>query len=100
MSDDALRYGSAGVDIDVSNAAKQRIRNLVESTITSGVVGGFGGFGGAGGCAGGASDCATMASGMATASRIVITIAVRVWVIQNSLVNLLLDAQGAPCAYQ
>lgn len=46
MSDDALRYGSAGVDIDVSNAAKQRIRNLVESTFTSGVVGGFGGFGG------------------------------------------------------
>ena len=46
MSDDALRYGSAGVDIDVSNAAKQRIRSLVESTFTSGVVGGFGGFGG------------------------------------------------------
>lgn len=46
MSDDALRYGSAGVDIDVSNAAKQRIRKLVESTFTSGVVGGFGGFGG------------------------------------------------------
>ena len=46
MSDDALRYGSAGVDIDVSNAAKQRIRKLVESTFTEGVVGGFGGFGG------------------------------------------------------
>ena len=46
MSDDALRYGSAGVDIDVSNAAKRRIRTLVESTFTSGVVGGFGGFGG------------------------------------------------------
>ena len=46
MTDDALRYGSAGVDIDVSNAAKQRIRKLVESTFTSGVVGGFGGFGG------------------------------------------------------
>jgi phosphoribosylformylglycinamidine cyclo-ligase len=46
VSDDALRYGSAGVDIDVSNAAKQRIRQLVESTFTSGVVGGFGGFGG------------------------------------------------------
>jgi phosphoribosylformylglycinamidine cyclo-ligase len=46
VSDDALRYGSAGVDIDVSNAAKQRIRKLVESTFTSGVVGGFGGFGG------------------------------------------------------
>ncbi|HJQ12844.1 MAG TPA: phosphoribosylformylglycinamidine cyclo-ligase [Gemmatimonadaceae bacterium] len=46
MSDDALRYGSAGVDIDVANAAKQRIRKLVESTFTQGVVGGFGGFGG------------------------------------------------------
>ncbi len=46
MSDDALRYGSAGVDIDASNAAKDRIRKLVESTFTRGVVGGFGGFGG------------------------------------------------------
>ncbi len=46
MTDDALRYGSAGVDLDVANAAKNRIRNLVESTFTSGVVGGFGGFGG------------------------------------------------------
>lgn len=46
MSDEALRYGSAGVDIDASNAAKQRIRRLVESTFTSGVIGGFGGFGG------------------------------------------------------
>jgi phosphoribosylformylglycinamidine cyclo-ligase len=46
VSDDALRYGSAGVDIDASNAAKNRIRKLVESTFTSGVVGGFGGFGG------------------------------------------------------
>ena len=46
MSDDALRYGSAGVDIDASNSAKQRIRKLAESTFTKGVVGGFGGFGG------------------------------------------------------
>ncbi|HEV7594943.1 MAG TPA: phosphoribosylformylglycinamidine cyclo-ligase, partial [Gemmatimonadaceae bacterium] len=46
MSDDALRYGSAGVDLDASNAAKNRIRKLVESTFTSGVMGGFGGFGG------------------------------------------------------
>jgi phosphoribosylformylglycinamidine cyclo-ligase len=46
VSDDALRYGSAGVDIDASNAAKNRIKKLVESTFTSGVVGGFGGFGG------------------------------------------------------
>jgi phosphoribosylformylglycinamidine cyclo-ligase len=46
VSDDALRYGSAGVDIDASNAAKNRIKMLVESTFTSGVLGGFGGFGG------------------------------------------------------
>ncbi|MEA2760795.1 MAG: phosphoribosylformylglycinamidine cyclo-ligase [Gemmatimonadaceae bacterium] len=46
MSDDALRYGSAGVDLDASNAAKTRIRKLVESTFTPGVIGGFGGFGG------------------------------------------------------
>lgn len=46
MSDDALRYGSAGVDIDASNAAKNGIRKLAESTFTKGVVGGFGGFGG------------------------------------------------------
>ena len=46
MSEEALRYGSAGVDIDASNAAKERIRKLVESTFTSGVLGEFGGFGG------------------------------------------------------
>jgi phosphoribosylformylglycinamidine cyclo-ligase len=46
VSDEALRYGSAGVDLDASNAAKNRIKKLVESTFTSGVVGGFGGFGG------------------------------------------------------
>ena len=46
MSDNGLRYGSAGVDIDASNAAKDRIKKLVESTFTRGVVGGFGGFGG------------------------------------------------------
>jgi phosphoribosylformylglycinamidine cyclo-ligase len=46
VSDEALRYGSAGVDIDASNAAKNRIRKLVESTFTTAVVGGFGGFGG------------------------------------------------------
>ncbi len=46
MTDDALRYGSAGVDLEASNAAKQRIRRLVESTLTAGAVGPFGGFGG------------------------------------------------------
>jgi phosphoribosylformylglycinamidine cyclo-ligase len=46
VSDDALRYGSAGVDLDASYAAKNRIKKLVESTFTAGVLGGFGGFGG------------------------------------------------------
>jgi len=46
VSDNGLRYGSAGVDIDASNAAKERIKRLVESTFTTGVVGEFGGFGG------------------------------------------------------
>jgi phosphoribosylformylglycinamidine cyclo-ligase len=46
VSDDALRYGSAGVDIDASNSAKKQIRKLAESTFTKGVVGGLGGFGG------------------------------------------------------
>jgi phosphoribosylformylglycinamidine cyclo-ligase len=46
VSDDALRYGSAGVDLEASNAAKDRIKKLVESTFTRGVVGEFGGFGG------------------------------------------------------
>jgi len=46
VSDDALRYGSAGVNLDASNAAKNRIKKLVESTFTKGVLGGFGGFGG------------------------------------------------------
>lgn len=41
-----LRYRSAGVDIDASDSAKDRIRKVVESTFTKGVVGGFGGFGG------------------------------------------------------
>ena len=46
MSNDALHYGSAGVDLDASNSAKNRIKKLVESTFTSGVIGAFGGFGG------------------------------------------------------
>lgn len=41
-----LRYRSAGVDIDASDSAKDRIKAIVESTFTSGVVGAFGGFGG------------------------------------------------------
>jgi phosphoribosylformylglycinamidine cyclo-ligase len=46
VSRDALRYGSAGVDLEAAGDAKQRLKRLVESTFTSGSVGGFGGFGG------------------------------------------------------
>ena len=41
-----LDYRDAGVDIEAANAAKQRMRRLVESTYTSGVRGAFGGFAG------------------------------------------------------
>lgn len=41
-----MDYASAGVDIDAADDAKNRIRRLVESTYTDGVVGKFGGFGG------------------------------------------------------
>jgi len=41
-----LDYASAGVDIGAADDAKHRIKRLVESTFTAGVVGGFGGFGG------------------------------------------------------
>ena len=46
MSPDALRYGSAGVDLESAGDAKQRLKRLVESTFTAGSVGAFGGFGG------------------------------------------------------
>src|SRR3954471_15590917 len=41
-----MDYRSAGVDIDVAEDAKGRIRRLVESTFTAGARGSFGGFGG------------------------------------------------------
>jgi phosphoribosylformylglycinamidine cyclo-ligase len=43
---DPLDYRSAGVDIDAAEDAKGRLKRLVESTATAGVVGAFGGFGG------------------------------------------------------
>ena len=42
----SLEYADAGVDIDRSDAVKQRIRAAVESTFTAGARGSFGGFGG------------------------------------------------------
>ena len=41
-----LDYRGAGVDIDVADDAKHRIKRLVESTFTAGTRGAFGGFGG------------------------------------------------------
>jgi phosphoribosylformylglycinamidine cyclo-ligase len=41
-----LDYAAAGVDIGRSDAVKQRIRSVVESTFTAGARGSFGGFGG------------------------------------------------------
>jgi len=46
LSEDALRYRSAGVDLLASADAKARIAKLVSSTLTSGALGAFGGFGG------------------------------------------------------
>src|SRR4051812_33875262 len=41
-----MDYRSAGVDIEVADDAKGRIKRLVESTFTAGARGAFGGFGG------------------------------------------------------
>ena len=47
MSDDrAMDYRAAGVDLDVADDAKHRLKRLVESTLTEGARGKFGGFGG------------------------------------------------------
>jgi phosphoribosylformylglycinamidine cyclo-ligase len=43
---EGLDYRQAGVDIDAADAAKERLRALVESTFTEGARGRFGGFGG------------------------------------------------------
>jgi phosphoribosylformylglycinamidine cyclo-ligase len=42
----ALDYRAAGVDLDAADAAKHRLKRLVESTLTEGARGKFGGFGG------------------------------------------------------
>jgi phosphoribosylformylglycinamidine cyclo-ligase len=41
-----MKYSDSGVDIDRSNEAKRRIKNLVRSTFTDAVVGDIGAFGG------------------------------------------------------
>lgn len=42
----SLDYAASGVDISAADDAKHRIKRLVESTYTKGVIGKFGGFGG------------------------------------------------------
>ncbi|MBD3216869.1 MAG: phosphoribosylformylglycinamidine cyclo-ligase [candidate division Zixibacteria bacterium] len=42
----SFTYASAGVDIDKADAAKSKIKSLIESTFNDKVVGGFGHFGG------------------------------------------------------
>ena len=42
----AITYKDAGVDIDASNAAKKRIRELARETFTPGVLSDIGSFGG------------------------------------------------------
>ncbi len=46
MTEGALHYRSAGVDLGASDDAKSRIGKLVASTFTGGTLGPFGGFGG------------------------------------------------------
>jgi phosphoribosylformylglycinamidine cyclo-ligase len=46
MSDQSITYKDAGVDIDASNAAKKRIRDLARKTFTPGVLSDIGAFGG------------------------------------------------------
>jgi len=46
LTEDALHYRSAGVNLGASDEAKSRIAKLVASTRTAGAIGTFGGFGG------------------------------------------------------
>jgi len=46
MTNQSITYKDAGVDIDASNAAKKRIRELARKTFTPGVLSDIGSFGG------------------------------------------------------
>src|SRR5689334_18632727 len=46
MTNESITYKDAGVDIDASNAAKKRIRDLARKTFTPGVISDIGAFGG------------------------------------------------------
>ena len=45
MTNQSITYKDAGVDIDASNAAKRRIRDLARKTFTPGVLSDIGAFG-------------------------------------------------------
>jgi phosphoribosylformylglycinamidine cyclo-ligase len=46
MTNESITYKDAGVDIDASNSAKKRIRDLARKTFTPGVLSDIGAFGG------------------------------------------------------
>jgi len=100
-----LDYRDAGVDMEAADAAKQRMRRLVESTYTSGVRGGFGGFGGlfrmpdapGGSATGGAQLLVASADGIGTKLKVAIE-AGRHDTVGHDLVNHCVNdvlAQGA-----
>ena len=49
-SDRAKAYTQAGVDIEAGNTLVSRIKSMVQSTQTRGVISDIGGFGGLGVC--------------------------------------------------
>jgi phosphoribosylformylglycinamidine cyclo-ligase len=69
---DRLDYRSAGVDIEAAEDAKGRLRRLVESTATAGVVGAFGGFGGMFKAPAGSGVLVASADGVGTKVRVAI----------------------------
>jgi phosphoribosylformylglycinamidine cyclo-ligase len=94
-----LDYRSAGVDIDAADAAKQRIRRLVESTFTAETRGEFGQFGGMSRIHAGMQSPVLVASADGVGSKVKVAIAAnRHDTIGKDLVNHCVNdilAQGA-----
>ena len=70
-----LAYSSAGVDIGAGDAAKGRIRSLVESTFTEHTRGAFGAFGGMSAIPGGMRNPLLVASADGVGSKLKVAIA-------------------------
>src|SRR5437773_7091087 len=62
MTNQSITYKDAGVDIDASNAAKKRIRDLARKTFTPGVLSDIGAFGGMYACDFGGMNNAVLVS--------------------------------------